>query len=98
METYESTRRNLGTIYYFARRISRCARAMSTSLLEGRFPPLPCELGKRMEEPEIVLVTGATGFIASHLIKVLLDEGKYKVRGTVRDLSDEKVRLRRLQV
>lgn len=34
----------------------------------------------------LVLVTGATGFIASHLIRELLDRG-YRVRGTVRDLS-----------
>ena len=40
------------------------------------------------EEPEdgvpIVLVTGASGFIASHLIKLLLEQGRYHVRGTVR--------------
>lgn len=33
-----------------------------------------------------VLVTGATGFVAGHLIQQLLMRG-YKVRGTVRDLS-----------
>ena len=33
-----------------------------------------------------VLVTGATGYIASHIILQLLDGG-YKVRGTVRDLN-----------
>mmetsp|Transcript_2119 Transcript_2119/g.2077 ORF Transcript_2119/g.2077 Transcript_2119/m.2077 type:complete len:366 (-) Transcript_2119:118-1215(-) len=33
-----------------------------------------------------ILVTGATGFIAGHLILQLLNRG-YKVRGTVRDLS-----------
>ncbi|EXK79031.1 hypothetical protein FOQG_16324 [Fusarium oxysporum f. sp. raphani 54005] len=31
-----------------------------------------------------ILVTGATGFIASHTVKTLLDF-EYKVRGTVRD-------------
>ena len=40
------------------------------------------------EEPDdgvpIVLVTGASGFIASHLIKLLLEQGRYHVRGTVR--------------
>ena len=40
------------------------------------------------EEPEdgvpIVLVTGASGFIASHLIKKLLEQGRYHIRGTVR--------------
>lgn len=38
--------------------------------------------GPKSEAP--VLVTGATGFIASHIVKLLLDEG-YRVRGTVRD-------------
>ncbi|EJT99636.1 D-lactaldehyde dehydrogenase [Dacryopinax primogenitus] len=37
--------------------------------------------------PSIVLVTGASGFIAAHLCKLLLEKG-YKVRGTVR--SEEK--------
>ncbi|HWL49190.1 MAG TPA: NAD-dependent epimerase/dehydratase family protein, partial [Acidimicrobiia bacterium] len=31
-----------------------------------------------------VLVTGASGFIASHIVQQLL-EGGYRVRGTVRD-------------
>lgn len=34
----------------------------------------------------VVLVTGATGFVASHVTRQLLQRG-YKVRGTVRDLS-----------
>jgi nucleoside-diphosphate-sugar epimerase len=33
-----------------------------------------------------VLVTGASGFIATHVIRILLERG-YKVRGTVRDVS-----------
>ena len=41
-----------------------------------------------------VLVTGATGFIASHLIQRLLKEGTH-VRGTVRNLqNEEKVSMR----
>lgn len=36
-----------------------------------------------------VCISGATGFIASHIIKELLDRG-YRVRGTVRNLSKEK--------
>ena len=40
------------------------------------------------EEPDdgvpIVLVTGASGFVATHLIKQLLEQGRYRVRGTVR--------------
>ncbi|KAK5652993.1 hypothetical protein OQA88_9279 [Cercophora sp. LCS_1] len=34
----------------------------------------------------VVLVTGATGFVAGHVIKAFLDRG-FKVRGTVRDLD-----------
>ena len=50
------------------------------------------------EEPDdgvpIVLVTGASGFIASHLIKLLLEQGRYHVRGTVRSKKkQEKVSL-----
>lgn len=36
-----------------------------------------------------VLVTGASGFIATHCVKQLLDEG-YQVRGTVRSLNNKK--------
>lgn len=45
------------------------------------------------EEPAdgvpIVLVTGASGFIATHIIKQLLEQGRYHVRGTVRSLKKE---------
>ncbi|XP_063595452.1 uncharacterized protein LOC134772408 [Penaeus indicus] len=37
---------------------------------------------------EVILVTGVSGFIGSHVAKLLLEEG-YKVRGTVRSLSNE---------
>jgi nucleoside-diphosphate-sugar epimerase len=37
----------------------------------------------------VVLVTGANGFVASHLVEQLLAKG-YTVRGTVRSLADEK--------
>ncbi|KAF8640264.1 hypothetical protein AX16_010159 [Volvariella volvacea WC 439] len=36
-----------------------------------------------MSSPKLVLVTGANGFLASHIVKALLDAG-YAVRGTVR--------------
>ncbi|XP_045199960.2 uncharacterized protein LOC123554112 [Mercenaria mercenaria] len=42
-----------------------------------------------------VLVTGASGYIATHIIRQLQEEG-YKVRGTVRSLED-KERVERLQ-
>ena len=38
---------------------------------------------------ERVLVTGATGYIASHVIKKLLEKN-YSVRGTVRNLKNDK--------
>ena len=53
------------------------------------------QLQTRMSEEEpddgvpIVLVTGASGFIATHLIKQLLEQGRYRVRGTVRSLKKE---------
>ena len=44
---------------------------------------------QEQEEPDdgvpIVLVTGASGFVATHLIKQLLEQGRYHVRGTVRN-------------
>lgn len=43
----------------------------------------------RTAEPgDLVCVTGASGFIASHLVGELLRQG-YRVRGTVRDPSDD---------
>ena len=41
---------------------------------------------KRMNPSKTVLVTGASGFIATHCILKLASEG-YKIRGTVRDFS-----------
>jgi dihydroflavonol-4-reductase len=37
-------------------------------------------------------VTGASGFIASHIVKLLLDKG-YRVRGTVRHIDDPKAQV-----
>ena len=37
----------------------------------------------------IVLVTGASGYIAAHVIKQLAANGKYRIRGTVRDATNE---------
>jgi dihydroflavonol-4-reductase len=42
-----------------------------------------------------VLVTGATGFIASHIINLFLNEG-YKVVGTVRSINSNDQRLNQL--
>lgn len=38
----------------------------------------------RLREDDLVLVTGANGFIGSHIADVLLEEG-FRVRGTVRN-------------
>lgn len=42
------------------------------------------------DTPERVLVSGASGYIACHVVKQLLESGKYVVRGTVRNLNNEK--------
>jgi nucleoside-diphosphate-sugar epimerase len=42
-----------------------------------------------MDSVPQVLVTGATGFIATHIIHQLLTEGRVKVRGTVRSVANE---------
>ena len=36
-----------------------------------------------------MLVTGASGYIAAHVIKQLHEKGTYRIRGTVRDASNE---------
>ena len=40
-------------------------------------------------EVPLVLVTGATGYIATHVVQQLLSSGNYRVRGTVRSLKNE---------
>jgi len=42
-----------------------------------------------VNDQDLVLVTGASGFLASHIVKQLLELG-YRVRGTVRSLKDDK--------
>ena len=51
---------------------------------------------KKASEKELVLVTGATGFIASYIIKQLLDRDEYSVRASVRNIKDEE-RLKQLR-
>lgn len=40
-------------------------------------------------ENDLVLVTGASGYLASHIVKQLLEQG-HRVRGTVRSLANDK--------
>jgi nucleoside-diphosphate-sugar epimerase len=40
-------------------------------------------------DQDLILVTGASGFLATHVVKHLLEQG-YRVRGTVRSVKDEK--------
>lgn len=44
----------------------------------------------KIEPSETVLVTGASSFVGSHIIKLLLQDG-YSVRGTMRDLNKTEV-------
>ena len=44
---------------------------------------------KSDNDNDLVLVTGASGYIANHIVKQLIELG-YRVRGTVRSLKDDK--------
>jgi nucleoside-diphosphate-sugar epimerase len=46
-------------------------------------------LSNQITDQDLILVTGASGYIATHIVKQLLENG-YRVRGTVRSLKDEK--------
>ena len=41
------------------------------------------------DELPLVVVSGATGYIASHIVELLLSTGKYRVRGTARSPDDD---------
>ena len=43
----------------------------------------------KITDEDLILVTGASGYIACHIVKKLMEKG-YRVRGTVRSLKDEK--------
>jgi len=40
-------------------------------------------------EKPLVVVTGVSGYTGSMVAKALLDDGAYRVRGTVRDTSNQ---------
>ena len=42
---------------------------------------------ERGEKP-LVTITGISGYLGSHVCKLFLESGKYRVRGTVRNKSD----------
>jgi len=45
-------------------------------------------MAPQSSQPPVVLVTGASGYIAMHIVQQLLKIRRYRVRGTVRDLSN----------
>ena len=46
-------------------------------------------MANQITDNDVILVTGASGYIACWIVKQLLEKG-YRVRGTVRSLKDEK--------
>lgn len=60
----------------------------NTSLADGPTDGLELSRLLMSTTPSVVCVTGASGFIASHIVSQLLEKG-FTVRGTVRDASDE---------
>ena len=48
------------------------------------------EKKKVKDRRETVLITGVTGYLGAHVCKAFFDDGTFKVKGTVRDLKNEK--------
>jgi nucleoside-diphosphate-sugar epimerase len=42
------------------------------------------------DERPLVLITGITGYVGSAVAHLYLKDGRFRVRGTVRDLNDKK--------
>jgi nucleoside-diphosphate-sugar epimerase len=45
---------------------------------------------EKKDERPLVLITGITGYVGSAVAYVYLKDGRFRVRGTVRDLNDKK--------
>ena len=41
-----------------------------------------------IEEKPLVTITGVTGFLGSQIAKIFLEDGSYRIRGTVRDCNN----------
>jgi uncharacterized protein YbjT (DUF2867 family) len=44
-----------------------------------------------VESKELVTITGATGFLGSTILKQFIEEGKYRIRATVRKIDAAKL-------
>ena len=42
-------------------------------------------------EKPVLVITGVTGFLGSHILLACLNEKKWHIRGTVRNLADEQL-------
>uniref|UniRef100_A0A914V1H0 NAD-dependent epimerase/dehydratase domain-containing protein n=1 Tax=Plectus sambesii TaxID=2011161 RepID=A0A914V1H0_9BILA len=58
---------------------------MKTSVIDSAYSLIERNI---VEKREVVLVTGASGYLATHCVQQLLNAG-YKVRGTVRSVKNE---------
>ena len=45
---------------------------------------------EKKDERPLVLITGITGYVGSAVALVYLKDGRFRIRGTVRDLNDKK--------
>jgi len=66
---------------------SEAAEAAPAAAAAAAAPIVPTPAG--IAEDALVVVTGASGFIAAHIVEQLLTTTKYRVRGTVRDPSND---------
>ena len=43
-----------------------------------------------MQNKPLVVITGVNGFLGSHVCLLFLESGRYRVRGTLKNLNDSK--------